>query len=544
MPCQPPVETPTTDGLSYLAASESHLEPRWVPAAPYPSFPAQPNPSSYNDVVWPSNEQGAIYYNTHGGEGARPVWDYGVEQQWLGTLTSVPLQASQPELQQPQPHDIVAPPQPRRWQYPVASHHLPPRLATQSQLLYAGDGSDLAGSPPISTQFRHQGLGDAEHTYSLRFPVGHVVESPHLGMSPTVTPVQGHSFIPTAPISLMQPPAGGTTWRTSELSLQYNDPDYLQHLLHAAQPEANVLTSTAQVLQTSNPGQLPMYYEELGLQVQSQQQWASLTPTVYQPLMWPPATFPMSRTSNTRLSPSPNLDSTRTDENLRIVIPSPPASNFASPTPHTIESHNCHSQRPSPKFTYTPTPYSPASAPHSPALAFSPSSSSFAGPNLMAAAPQTSQPSQPPNPRQRFPCPRPGCTKHFSNRNGLRYHLQRGTCEHNPLLIPKLAPFSPLPSSPLAAPATTAPTTPMALLATAMITKPKTTNSSSTSSTPSTDPAAANIKVTRRPYWCRICGEQNKSYKNLNGLKYHARTMHPGVPFEEQVKAAFFGHRA
>ncbi|KAJ3116870.1 hypothetical protein HDU96_008533 [Phlyctochytrium bullatum] len=48
--------------------------------------------------------------------------------------------------------------------------------------------------------------------------------------------------------------------------------------------------------------------------------------------------------------------------------------------------------------------------------------------------------------------------------------------------------------------------------------------------------AAANgilgIKIARRPYWCRVegCG---KRYKNLNGLKYHAKVSHPEMEFKK-----------
>ncbi|TPX56918.1 hypothetical protein PhCBS80983_g04208 [Powellomyces hirtus] len=44
-----------------------------------------------------------------------------------------------------------------------------------------------------------------------------------------------------------------------------------------------------------------------------------------------------------------------------------------------------------------------------------------------------------------------------------------------------------------------------------------------------------DIKIALRPYWCRVpsCG---KKYKNLNGLKYHAKVTHADLDFKTQVK--------
>jgi hypothetical protein len=44
-----------------------------------------------------------------------------------------------------------------------------------------------------------------------------------------------------------------------------------------------------------------------------------------------------------------------------------------------------------------------------------------------------------------------------------------------------------------------------------------------------------NIKIAHRPYCCKVpsCG---KKYKNLNGLKYHAKTAHPEMDFKSEVK--------
>ncbi|KAJ1550409.1 hypothetical protein HK405_000677, partial [Cladochytrium tenue] len=47
---------------------------------------------------------------------------------------------------------------------------------------------------------------------------------------------------------------------------------------------------------------------------------------------------------------------------------------------------------------------------------------------------------------------------------------------------------------------------------------------------PSAHPVGAG-----RPYFCRV-GGCARSYKNLNGLKYHARTAHPGLDFRADIK--------
>lgn len=43
------------------------------------------------------------------------------------------------------------------------------------------------------------------------------------------------------------------------------------------------------------------------------------------------------------------------------------------------------------------------------------------------------------------------------------------------------------------------------------------------------------IKVANRPYFCKVDGCEKK-YKNLNGLKYHAKIAHPRIDFKSQVK--------
>lgn len=66
-------------------------------------------------------------------------------------------------------------------------------------------------------------------------------------------------------------------------------------------------------------------------------------------------------------------------------------------------------------------------------------------------------------------------------------------------------------------------------------------DSSSNDATLFTDPATCDqmamsqIKLAKRPYWCRIIG-CGKKYKNLNGLKYHGKVNHPDLDFTKHVK--------
>ncbi|KAJ3014297.1 hypothetical protein HKX48_005226 [Thoreauomyces humboldtii] len=100
-------------------------------------------------------------------------------------------------------------------------------------------------------------------------------------------------------------------------------------------------------------------------------------------------------------------------------------------------------------------------------------------------------------------CPKPFCTKTYKNANGLKYHLDRGICEYD------------------------------------------TTSNAATQEFAHTHryetleaAAAGNVKIAHRPYWCKVpaCG---KKYKNLNGLKYHAKAVHPDLDFRAEVKGVF-----
>ncbi|TPX57369.1 hypothetical protein SpCBS45565_g08213 [Spizellomyces sp. 'palustris'] len=117
------------------------------------------------------------------------------------------------------------------------------------------------------------------------------------------------------------------------------------------------------------------------------------------------------------------------------------------------------------------------------------------------------QQSSPPTPRRLYKCPKPFCTKTYKNANGLKYHLDRGMCEYDTASPP----FHPPPPQPHNH-------QPMEI-----------------------DVAAAgHVKIAHRPYWCKVpgCG---KKYKNLNGLKYHAKAVHPELDFRSEVKGALLG---
>ncbi|KAJ3176904.1 hypothetical protein HDU85_006501 [Gaertneriomyces sp. JEL0708] len=97
-------------------------------------------------------------------------------------------------------------------------------------------------------------------------------------------------------------------------------------------------------------------------------------------------------------------------------------------------------------------------------------------------------------------CPKPYCSKVYKNANGLKYHLEKGSCELDPS-VPLAQPQSPYHDPYYEA----------------------------------QDPSYAlgDIKIAIRPYFCKLCG---KRYKNLNGLKYHAKAMHPADDFKRDVK--------
>ncbi|KAJ3044542.1 Transcriptional regulator of ribosomal biogenesis proteins [Rhizophlyctis rosea] len=139
-----------------------------------------------------------------------------------------------------------------------------------------------------------------------------------------------------------------------------------------------------------------------------------------------------------------------------------------------------------------------------------------------------------------YRCPKAWCSKVYKNANGLKYHLDKGICEvdvdsssspsSQPLLHSPLPPHG-QPPSPLADPYNIASTF-----------SPFGAHSPGGGGmTPQTGyfdmvpPPGTHVKIAHRPYWCRVSG-CGKKYKNLNGLKYHARAAHPGMDFKEEVK--------
>jgi hypothetical protein len=51
-----------------------------------------------------------------------------------------------------------------------------------------------------------------------------------------------------------------------------------------------------------------------------------------------------------------------------------------------------------------------------------------------------------------------------------------------------------------------------------------------------------SVKLAHRPYICKVVG-CGKKYKNLNGLKYHAKAAHMELDFKSQVKFHKSSHR-
>ena len=114
-------------------------------------------------------------------------------------------------------------------------------------------------------------------------------------------------------------------------------------------------------------------------------------------------------------------------------------------------------------------------------------SSSGDGPISRFASPSLSE-SGMNSPNKRFKCPKPFCSKVYKNTNGLKYHLERGNCEMDDGDLNDID-----------------------------------------------DSIPDEVKVARRPYWCKAC---HRRYKNLNGLKYHARNCHPELDFRTQIKGS------
>lgn len=93
----------------------------------------------------------------------------------------------------------------------------------------------------------------------------------------------------------------------------------------------------------------------------------------------------------------------------------------------------------------------------------------------------------------------------YKNANGLKYHLEHGKCE----IDSTSEEASLIPDSVLC-----------------------------TSGSIKDAEGNEEIMIARRPYFCRVPGCHRK-YKNLNGLKYHARVTHPELDFQTAVKGHY-----
>jgi hypothetical protein len=86
-------------------------------------------------------------------------------------------------------------------------------------------------------------------------------------------------------------------------------------------------------------------------------------------------------------------------------------------------------------------------------------------------------------PRKTYKCPTKNCSKVYKNSNGLKYHLEKGTCVASRDVSPDSSP---------------------------------------------------SIQHFDKPFYCKLgCV---KYYRNINGLKYHARIEHATLDFEKDVK--------
>ncbi|KAJ3056932.1 Transcriptional regulator of ribosomal biogenesis proteins [Rhizophlyctis rosea] len=121
-----------------------------------------------------------------------------------------------------------------------------------------------------------------------------------------------------------------------------------------------------------------------------------------------------------------------------------------------------------------------------------------------------------------YRCPKPWCSKVYKNANGLKYHLDKGVCEVDADSNASEA-GSPVirPSSPL--------------IGGGEFGSPQMGFASGMGMEGVGMPMGVQVKIAHRPYWCRVAG-CGKKYKNLNGLKYHARAAHPMMDFKEEVK--------
>ncbi|KAJ3392276.1 hypothetical protein HDU84_004541 [Entophlyctis sp. JEL0112] len=135
-----------------------------------------------------------------------------------------------------------------------------------------------------------------------------------------------------------------------------------------------------------------------------------------------------------------------------------------------------------------------------------------------------------------YKCPKPLCTKVYKNPNGLKYHLDRGACEVDHDVMEATTGISLH---------TDDPNTLFNLQLQAQQALQNGQDFPNSDGNPNAQSLTAalmasdeSLKIVHRPYGCKIAG-CDKRYQNLNGLKYHAKTAHPGLDFKTEVYVLF-----
>ncbi|KAJ3178000.1 hypothetical protein HDU85_005720 [Gaertneriomyces sp. JEL0708] len=141
--------------------------------------------------------------------------------------------------------------------------------------------------------------------------------------------------------------------------------------------------------------------------------------------------------------------------------------------------------------------------------------------------------------KKQYKCPKPLCSKVYKNSNGLKYHLEHGNCEieytkpmHNGSSSTPNGVGNGSSSSTGGSSSPPHPHMPFMYNTMNGVLPPLNMNLNGVNLSV---PFLGDIKIAMRPYWCRVegCG---KKYKNLNGLKYHAKVVHPHMDFRKEVK--------
>lgn len=120
----------------------------------------------------------------------------------------------------------------------------------------------------------------------------------------------------------------------------------------------------------------------------------------------------------------------------------------------------------------------------------------------------------------KFECPREGCGKLYKNKNGLKYHLTKGLCNGSFDVVGadgKLVDGSlPTPDQ-------------------SKSSSPRHTNAPRLKKEDFANDPEAYARY--KPFWCRKC---SKRYKNINGLRYHAKVEHSKYAFDD-IKGQILG---